>query len=220
MCEHRPLCFQSDGFKVADYILWLWEVKKLLLSSVRAHRSMLFVVFHFKLPELSEHHVLWDLIRSFAIERPRHPQLPPAWDLDVVVRHIMSAAYEPLESLSLRALTKKTLFLVALATTKRVGELQALSRIVSSVRDDLVVSYLPHFVAKTERADAPLPNSFCVGSLRDYAGDLEEGSLLSLVRALQVYLERTKSAVARASTLFVSPHSLSCHFKERSFLFL
>ena len=87
---------------------------------------MLSAVFRFKLPELGEHHVLRELIRSFAIERPRRPQLPPSWDLDVILRHFMSSAYEPLEGLSLRALTKKTLFLVVLATAKRVGELQAL----------------------------------------------------------------------------------------------
>ena len=60
----------------------------------------------------------------------------------------MSSKYEPLESQSLRTLTKKTLFLVALATAKRVGELQALLNIVSSIGDDLVVTYKLSFVAK------------------------------------------------------------------------
>ena len=64
---------------------------------------------------------------SFEVERPRVPHIALSWDLDVVLRHLMSSEYEPLEHLSLRALTKKTLFLVALATAKRVGELQALS---------------------------------------------------------------------------------------------
>ena len=164
---------------------------------------MLSAVFRFKLPELSENHVMRDLIGSFAIERPCHPQLPPAWDLDVFLRHLMSAAYEPLESLSLRALTEKTLFLIALATSKRIGELQALSRIVSSVVVDLVMSYLPLFIVKMERAAASLPRSFCVLSLRDFAGNLQEGSLLCPLRALRAYLERTKSTVVRALALFI-----------------
>ena len=91
------------------------------------------------------------------MERPRVPHVAPSWDLDVVLRHLMSSEYEPLERLSLRALTKKTLFLVALATAKRVGELHALSCQVSFQGEDLFLSYLPHFVAKTERPDAPLP---------------------------------------------------------------
>ena len=62
--------------KVADYLLWLWEVKKLSVSSVKAHHSMLSAVFQFKPPELGDHHVLRDLIRVFAIERPHRPQFP------------------------------------------------------------------------------------------------------------------------------------------------
>ena len=70
---------------------------------------------------------------------------PPSWDLDKVLHYLMSSAYEPLESQGLCTLTKKTLFLVALATAKRVGELQALSRVVPSSGDDLALSYLPFF---------------------------------------------------------------------------
>ena len=150
---------------------------------------------------------LRDLLRSFSIERPRRPQVHPSWDLDVVLRHLMSLAFEPLGSASLRTLTKKTLFLVSLAIAKRVGELQALSKKVAAMGDDLVVSYLPHFIAKTERTDAPVPRSFRILSLPEFAGDLEEGSLLCPVRALNLYLWRTQSFVVRAHTLFVSPPS-------------
>ena len=152
--------------KVADYLLWLWEAKGLSLSSVKVHCSMLSAVFRFKLPELGEHHVLRDLLHSFALERPHIPRVPPFWDIDVVLRHLMSSDYEPLENISLRAVTKKTLFLVALTTSKRAGELQALSRQVSFQGIDLFVSNLPHFVAKTDRPDSPLPWLFRVFSLR------------------------------------------------------
>ena len=189
------------------------------VSSIKAHRSMLSVVFCFKLPELGDHHVLRNLIRSFAIERPRRPPLPPSWDLDIALHHVMSSAYEPLGSLSLQALTKNALFLVALTTAKRVGELQALSKCVSSVGDGLVVSYLPHFVAKMEHADVPFPRSFRVCALREFSGDLEDGSLLCPVHALRAYLHRTKSAVARASTLFVLPRSPSHAFAKNAVSF-
>ena len=109
--------------KVAVFLLWLWEVKGLSLSSVKAHCSMLSAVFQFKLLELREHHVLGDLLCSFAVERPRVPHVPPSWDLDVVLRQLMSSECEPLDRLSLWALTKKNMFLVALATAERVGEL-------------------------------------------------------------------------------------------------
>ena len=80
------------------------------------------------------------------------------------------------------------LFLVSLATAKRVGELQALSRVVPRSGDDLILSYLPLFVAKTESPSNPVPRFVRLCSLGDFAKGLEEGSLLCPVRALSIYL--------------------------------
>ena len=44
-----------------------------------------------------------------------------------MLTYLVSPAFESLSQASFRALTLKTLFLLALATAKRVGELQALS---------------------------------------------------------------------------------------------
>ena len=166
---------------------------------------MLSSVFYLRLPEISESVVLRDLIRSFVIERPRSVSQSPSWDLDLVLKDLMSDSYEPLESQTLRTLTKKTLFLTALATAKRVGELQGLSNVVSSFNEDLVVSYLPYFIAKTESSLNPLPRSFVIKSLSDFANGLEEGSLLCPVRSLRIYLKRTKGLSRKSSALFVSP---------------
>ena len=106
--------------------------------------------------------------------------------------------------------------LVSLATAKRVSEIQALSKTVTAIGNDLMASYLPHFLAKTERADAPVPHSFRVLSLREFAGDLEEGSLLCPVRALNIYLRRTYSVVVRGSSLFVSSQSPSCPISKNA----
>ena len=191
--------------KVAEFLLWLWSSKGLGVSAIKGYRSMLSAVFSFRLPDLSESRVLRDLIRSFCIEKPRSRFQSPSWDLDLVLKALMSDAYEPLESQTLRTLTKKVLFLVALATAKRVGELQGLSNVVSSLGEDLVVSYMPFFLAKTESCLNPLPRSFVVKSLASFAFGLEEGSLLCPVRALRIYLKRTKGLSKRSSALFVSP---------------
>ena len=112
------------------------------LSAVKACCSMLSAVFAFKLPSLGDDLALCGLIRSSVVECPRSPLSPLAWDLDVVLKHLMSDAYEPLESQCLCTLTKKVLYLIALATAKRVGELQALSRVVPVSGRDLVLSYV------------------------------------------------------------------------------
>ena len=64
-----------------------------------------------------------------------------------------------------------------------------------------------------------MPRSFKVCSLRGFAGDLEEGSLLCHVRSPHAYLERTKSAGSRASSLFVSPRSPSRQISKNALSF-
>ena len=113
--------------------------------------------------------------------------------------------FEPLRSASLRNLTKKVLFPLALATAKHVGELQALSRSVSFVCADACLSYVPEFVAKTEFISNPIPRSFLVRSLSDFAAGLGEELLLCPARALRVFLDRTASFSPLPRCLFVSP---------------
>ena len=130
---------------------------------------------------------------------------PPSWDLSKVLRFLLSDAFEPLRDAPLRALTKKVLFLLALATAKRVWELQALSRIVSFVGGDACLSYVPEFVAKSESLSRSIPRSFLVKSLSDFAVGLEDDLLLCPVRALRIYLDRTFSLAPSRRRLFVSP---------------
>ena len=92
---------------------------------------------------------------------------------------------------------------------KHVSELQALSSSVSFSSEGEVVSYVPEFLAKTESALRPLPRSFLVKSLTDFAAGLDEDLLLCLVRCLRVYLQRTSLGVNRPRHLFVSPRNPS-----------
>ncbi len=58
---------------------------------------------------------------------PPRPRTVPPWDLSTVLRALEGPPFEPLQSLSLRVLSFKTTLLLALASVKRVGDLQALS---------------------------------------------------------------------------------------------
>ena len=166
---------------------------------------MLATVFRFKLPNMSSDPVLHDLVRSFRIEAPVRPLRPPAWDLSAVLQFLNSSVFEPLHRVSLRKLMKKVLFLVSFATAKRVGELQAVCRAVSFVRSDACLSFVPEFVAKTESISNPLPRSFLVASLSDFAAGLDNELLLCPVRALRIYLDRTSSFSPLPRRLFLSP---------------
>ena len=196
--------------KIADFLLFLRKVKKLSYSSIAGYRTMLSATFQFILPEISESTVLKNLLRSFKIERPISQSRVPPWDLARVLAFLRSPAFEPLASLDLRQLTKKVLFLVSLATARRVGELQAVSSLVSFKGNVAYLSYLPEFLAKTENEGNQLPRYFELKSLSDFVGNLEEELLLCPVRALRVYLNRTSQGGTRPRNLFVSP---KCPFR-------
>ena len=108
----------------------------------------------------------------FEISAPRPLHHSPPWDLDKVLEYLSGPPFEPLAGASFRNKTRKALFLVAMATAKRVGELQALSFSVSHRGDDLVLHYDPFFLAKTESVSNPLPRSVIVQSLADFVGSV------------------------------------------------
>ena len=170
--------------KIADFLFWLQRSKKLSVSTVMGYRSMLSAVFRSVLPEISTSPVFHDLLRSFRVEAPVGSITLPSWDLLKALEYLKSPVFESLHQSSLLDLARKTLFLVALASAKRVSELQALSRIVSFSSSAAAVSYVPEFLAKTETAGRPLPHTFAIQSLSDFAAGLPDELLLCPVRAV------------------------------------
>ena len=147
--------------------MYLRRSLHLSYSSIASYRSMLSVVFRFILPDISSHPVLHDLLRFFRIERPLPSSRVPPWDLSLVLSLLRSPPFEPLSSCSLRDLTRKVLFLVSLATARRVGKLQVVAA-VSFSRSDAYLSYVPEFHAESESESCssvffpdPLVDGFC-----------------------------------------------------------
>ena len=68
------------------------------------------------------------LIRSNRLRNTVTKNDVPPWDLAVVLRYLSKSPFEPIESSTLKNLTMKSIFLLALASGKRRGELQALTR--------------------------------------------------------------------------------------------
>ena len=76
---------------------------------------------------------------------------PPARDMALVLQSLTNQPYEPIREAEECFLAQKMLFLIALASAKRVGELHALSYRVSHSMDWKVsFSFVPGFVAKTQ----------------------------------------------------------------------
>ena len=124
----------------------------------------------------------------------------------LVLSSLTTAPYEPLKDAEERLLAHKTLFLLALASAKRVGELHALSHRVShSAGWGEVSSFVPGFVAKTQDQSSPYPRfkSFTVPALPK-SRDSPNGRILCPVRAVRLYLTRTAQHRPRCERLFVA----------------
>ena len=92
-----------------------------------------------------------------------------------------------------------------IATAKRVGELQALSSIVTFVAGVACLSSIPQFVAKSESLTRSIRRSFLVTSLADFAAGLHTDLLFCPIRALRLYLLWARSLCPGRHHLFVSP---------------
>ena len=147
------------------------------------------------------------LLRSFLRSMDPVELRPPAWDVALVLQSLTGAPYEPLRTCDKRFLAQKTLFLLALASAKRIGELHALSYRVSHSRGrgEVSFSFVTGFVAKTQDLSslAPRFEGFTVPALPN-ARNNRNGRLLCPVRAVRCYLDRTAAHHPRCERLFVT----------------
>ena len=67
-----------------------------------------------------------DMITSMELQRPRMTPALPYWDLDIILEALSKPPFVPLWEASLKYLTLKTVFLLAMASAGRRSELQAL----------------------------------------------------------------------------------------------
>ena len=161
--------------KFADFLLFLRRQCNMSVSTIKGYKAMLNSVFSIKGFDLSQDIVLKNLMKAFEIEVPRRTIRTVNWNLDVVLKALTMAPFEPLRTTLVCNLTKKTLFLLALASAKRVSEIQALSSRVTFQNGDMLVAYLPEFIAKTETLANPVSREFRVRNLtRAVAKDDEE----------------------------------------------
>ena len=119
---------------VVDFLIHLRQDKGLSVSAVKGYCSALNSVLALKGRDLAASREITTLLCSFARSVNPVELRPPAWDVSLVLQSLTGAPYEPLRTCEERFLAQKTLFLLALASAKRIGELHALSYRVSHTR--------------------------------------------------------------------------------------
>ncbi|XP_078514164.1 uncharacterized protein LOC144773171 [Lissotriton helveticus] len=121
---------------------------------------------------------------------------PPAWNLNIVLTELIKEPFEPLHKVSLKMLTMKTAFLVAITSLRRVSELQALTLqelYIQIHNDRVVMSTDPHSMPKVV-SKFHMNQSIQIPSFFQKPTTSAERALhtLDARRAVMHYIERTK----------------------------
>ena len=147
------------------------------------------------------------LLKSFVQTSLSAQGKPPAWDVSLVLKSLATALYEPLAEVLNKYLAQKILFLLALASAKRIGELHAIAYRISHTRgwESIACSFVPGFVANTQDPSVSDPRfeGFSVPAL-PREGAEPGGRLLCPVRAVRLYLDRTSVSRPGCCKLFIS----------------
>lgn len=165
---------------------------------------------------LSHHPWVKDFLRGATQLRPPQVHRYPSWDLNVVLQELTVSPFEPLSSVSLKFLSFKVVFLLAITSARRVSELAALS-----VRKDLCVFHANTVVLRLDPAFIPKVNTWFHRSqelvLPDFCPSPRHQRevrwhTLDVRRALRIYISRTKG-FRKSEALFVSFHPSSMGHK-------
>ena len=203
--SHKYSATRPSIDTICKFLIFLWEDKKLAVGTIKGYRSVLHSVLRHTNIDIRNSQDISDVIKSFVLERPPNRRKSVSWNVDVVLKYLCSERFEPLEEIPLKELTKKTVFLLALALAKRVSELQALSKEVGFCKEGALVSLLSVFRAKNDNKVKGLPRNFIVKDLAHLVGPEEERKLCP-VRALKAYLARTKDLrQEQVKNLFLAP---------------
>ena len=197
------------------FLVHLRHDKGLSVSAVKGYRSALNSVFALKGKDLADSRPISMLIRSFSKSARPEQLCPPAWDVTLILQSLTHAPYERLRTSDERFLAQKTLFLLALASAKRVGKLHALSYRVSHSRGwGEMSSFVAGFVVKMQdhSSSAAQFEGFTVPALPNLSTN-HNGRLLCPVRAVRCYLDHTAAHRPRCKQLFVAA---GCSKKEVS----
>ncbi len=200
-----PFCPSVNS--VAEFLIFLFEVKKLSPAAVKGYRSAVATTLkQFSDIDYSNQSILSNVIRSMELEKPKVSSPVPKWSLPLVMEVLSKHPFEPIDTCSLKFLTYKTVFLIALASGRRRSELHAFSADDASVSfahdgSAVLLHTYPGFLAKNQLPSVAHP------AINIPALPLEVGSsnrVLCPVRALRVYLRRVTVLRRGRRRLFIS----------------
>ena len=210
-CDTNQVDFRSPPVKaVADFLMYLFEDRKLQPSTIDGYRSAIADKLGDTPINISRNENLTRLLESFHRDRPKGRRGIPSWNLSLVLHQLTRAPFEPLREASLKHVTFKTVFLLALGSGKRRSEIHAWQhKNIRHQSDWSKVSLFPSpsFLSKNQLAKEG-PESVAPVVIPALAPTLDKSlksdRSLCPVRALRYYLDRTSDLRQHKELVFVS----------------
>ena len=207
-CDKRKADpFQASVIQIADFLSDKFQEGKALSTLAGYRTAITKTLAHFRSDNLSENPQLSALLKGFEIARPVTSPKFVEWDLALVLNALMQSPFEPLEKAHLKLLTWKTAFLVMLASARRGGEVHAFlhDRLRWGPRKEYVsLGVDPLFVAKSKLSTEALRAVRIPALGTSLEQSLQDDLVLCPVRALRIYLDRTRDIREGKARLFIS----------------
>ena len=125
-CLSNQVDFRAPPLKaIADFQLHLFHDRKLQPGTIDGYRSAIANKLGNSTINVSKDENLTHPLDSFHRDRPKGRRGIPSWNLSLVLHQLTKAPFEPLKEASLKYLTFKTVFLLALGSGKRRSEIHA-----------------------------------------------------------------------------------------------
>ena len=125
-CDSHEVDFRSPSVnQIADFLLHLFKERNLQPSTIEGYRTAIADMVGNVELNISKDENLTRLLDSFHRDKPKGRQGVPSWNLSLVLHQLTKAPFEPLQKASLKHLTFKTVFLLALGSGKRRSEIHA-----------------------------------------------------------------------------------------------
>lgn len=194
--------------QLIDFLIYLFEERKLSVTSIKGYRSAITHVLGRNFPTDSTD-MMSEVLRGMSLVShvPAKSRIPK-WDLTVVLNHLSK------QPSGLRSLSLKCVFLLALSSGRRISEIHALQRKVYEVDKDGVSLQADNaFLAKTQKPGSkpievevkcnPLNSDLCpmttllqyINDTNDIANDLKSEKLF--FSYVKPHNPVSKSSVAR-----------------------
>ena len=119
-CDSHKVDFRSPSVnQIADFLLYLFKERKLQPSTIDGYRTAIADMVGNQEVNVSKDENLTHLLDSFHRDKPKGRRGVPSWNLSLVLHQLTKAPFEPMRKASLKHLTFKTVFLLALGSGKR-----------------------------------------------------------------------------------------------------